>query len=383
MQACKQGAIHSELSDEGFTYPVIDRSKCISCQVCIKICPILNLKPPFHYNSDSRCYSAYQKHIDVRKRSSSGGMFYTLAKYVLSEGGVVYGAAWTSGLHLKHIEAKDEKSLEMLLRSKYVQSDTSEVYAQVKKRLDDGMKVLFCGTPCQVAAMKSFLRGKEYKNLLLVDVICQGVPSPTIFRKYIDEIEEKYRTKIVDVIFRSKKYGWRSGLLLLLLLCEDGRTIEIKYKKNTYYRAFLNNFFMRESCYECQFKSSGKGCFSDISLADYWRIGTNVPYQCSSYESGISAVLTNTPKGEVLFDAINKDIVWERRSYGEFSTNDGVRVAKKPMKWKEAFNTAANSSFDNIQKIYYPYSWRHFLSDWLSIHFSQQTLNLIRKWLRR
>ena len=383
MQSCKQNAIRQEVSDDGFAYPVIDHDKCIGCTACEKACPILSLQPPFHYNSESPCYSAYQKKMDVRKRSSSGGMFYTLAKHTLDQGGVVYGAAWTEGLHLKHIEAEDEETLERLLRSKYVQSDTSEVYEQVKKRLDEGRQVLFCGTPCQVAAMKSFLRGREYENLILVDVICQGVPSPAILKKYIDEVEAKYKTKIVDVTFRSKKYGWRCGLLLLLLLCADGRTIEIKYKRNTYYRAFLRNFFMRESCYGCQFKASGKGCFSDITLADFWRIGNKVPFKCDSYECGVSAVLTNTPKGERLFEEVKTEIVWENRLYEEFNTNGGVRIAKCPQNFQTAFLSAKTDDFDAIQAKYYPYTWRNYLSDWVNMHFSQQIIQNLKIWLRR
>ena len=381
-QACKQGAISIDFTDKGFAHPSVNHDLCIGCHACEKVCPIISLQPPYHYNSESPCYSAYQKEMDIRKRSSSGGMFYTLAKHILDCGGVVFGAAWTGNLHLKHIEVACEEELEKLLRSKYVQSDTSEVFVQVRQRLDEERMVLFCGTPCQVAAMKSFLRGKEYKNLLLVDVICQGVPSPSIFRKYIDEVEAKYHTTIVDVTFRSKKYGWRCGLSLLLL-CDNGRNIEVKYGKNTYYRAFLRNYFMRDSCYNCQFKSSSKGCFSDITLADFWRIGTTIPYKCNTYESGVSAVLTNTPKGAKVFDEIKEDLVWEERTYKEFSTNGGLRVAQRPQNWESAFATAREESFDVIQSKYYSYSKRNALSDWMSMHISQQLINSIKKWIRR
>lgn len=382
MQACNQGAISSVISDEGFAYPIIDPDKCVKCQVCVRTCPVLSLQPPYHYNSESPCYSAYQKQMDVRVRSSSGGMFYTLAKYVLKQGGVVYGAAWTEGLHLKHIEAEDENSLERLLRSKYVQSDTSAVFTQVKMRLNEGRQVLFCGTPCQVAAMKSFLRGKEYENLLLVDVICQGVPSPAIFRKYIDEVEVKYNTKVVDVTFRSKKYGWRCGLLLLLL-CEDGREIEIKYKENTFYRSFLRNYFIRESCFNCQFKASKKGCFSDITLADFWRIGSRVPYKCETYEKGVSAVLTNTEKGVKVFNSIKDDIDWEERTYDEFSTNGGLYVAQRPKGFEEAYKTAQTEGFDIIQSRHYPYTWKRLLADWINMHFTQQNIQSIKTCLKK
>lgn len=382
MQACGQRAIRPKQSDNGFVYPIIDEAICIGCQSCVKACPVISLLPPYHYNRDGHCYAAYQKQMSIRMQSSSGGLFYTLASAVISQGGVVYGAGWTDALHLKHIGAENERSLERLLRSKYLQSDTSEVYDQVKTQLKTGRQVLFCGTPCQVAAMRSFLRGKEYENLLLVDVVCQGVPSPAIFRKYIDEVEARYETRVVDVIFRSKKYGWRCGLFLLVV-CEDGRRIEIKYDRNSYYRAFLRNYFIRESCFNCQFKEPNKGCFSDITLADFWRIGAKVSYKCESYESGVSAIITNTMKGEQAFEIIKDNLVWEERSFEEFSTNGGLVIAQRPKCFDDAFETAKTEEFGIIQEKYYPYTLRTYLVDWIMMHFPQQTIETIKKWLKK
>lgn len=382
MHACNKGAIYSELSEDGFYYPMINPSQCIGCSACIKACPILSLQPPYQYNKDSHCYSAYQKQTDVRLHSSSGGLFYTLAKYIIDLGGVVYGAGWGENLHLKHQKVDNLKGLQKLMRSKYVQSDLSEVYMDVKQLLNDGRKVLFTGTPCQVAAMRSFFRDKNVDGLFLVDVVCQGVPSPVLFRKYIDEIEAKFHTKVIDVIFRSKKYGWRCGLLLLLL-CEDGKTIEIKYGENTFYRAFLRNYMMRESCYNCQFKYPKKGCFSDVTLADFWRIGSRVPFQCDTYECGVSAVLTNTLKGEQLFNVIKNQVVWEERTFEEFSTNGGLKTAVKPKDNKSAFETAKREPFDVVQDSYYPYTLKQKAHDLMNMHLSQPTIFKIKKWLRK
>lgn len=383
LQACRQKAIHIELSDEGFSYPDIDDDKCIGCQACVKACPVISLQPPYYYCNSSRCYSAYQKDESVRKNSSSGGIFYTLAKNTIDKGGVVYGAAWTEHLQLKHMRAESLADLQKLMRSKYVQSDTSDAFGEVKLLLDSGRKVLFCGTPCQTAALRSFLRCKDYEGLCLVDVVCQGVPSPVLFRKYIDELEARYHTRITDVTFRSKKYGWRSGLLLLLLLCEDGRWIEIRYKKNTFYRAFLKNYMMRESCYHCQFKYPKKGCFSDITIADFWRIGSKVPFKCTSYESGISAVLTNTSKGEALFESIKNQVVWEERTYDEFSTNGGLAAAVKPKNNDKAFLTAKKETFDVVQDVFFPYTWKQKLRDMINMHLTQQSIFKIKRWLRK
>ena len=382
LQSCRQEAIHIEWSETGFSHPVIEGDKCVGCQACIKACPVLSLKPPYHYNSESRCYSAYQKDETIRKESSSGGLFYTLAKYIIEQGGVVFGAGWSEKLQLKHQKADCLTDLNKLMRSKYVQSDTSEVYNEAMHLLNDGKKVLFCGTPCQIAAMRSFLRGKEYDGLYLVDVVCQGVPSPILFRKYIDEVESKYQTRVTDVTFRSKKYGWRCGLLLLLQ-CEDGRSIEIRYKKNTFYRAFLRNYMLRESCYQCQFKYPQKGCFSDITLADFWRIGTEKPFKCDSYESGVSAVLINTSKGETLFDVLKDQVIWEERSFKEFSTNGGLCVAKKPKDNDGAFEVAIKQPFDVVQNMFYPYTLVQKMRDMMNMHLSQKTIFKIKRWLRR
>lgn len=380
-QACKKDAISIEQPGDGFTYPTIDYSKCVECGACRKACPVISLEPPYHYNQDSPCYSAYQKDEDVRMISSSGGMFYTLSKEVIEKGGCVYGAGWGDDMTLRHQKAEDIESLKKLMRSKYVQSDTGKVYQDVKEELKSGRPILFSGTPCQVAALQSYLGGKEYSQLLTVDVICQGAPSPAVFKKYINDIEEKYGSKVVDAVFRTKENGWRCGLLLLLLLA-DGRKIELKYKKNDYYHAFLKNFFLRESCYQCQFKHPKKGCYSDITLADFWRIGTTIPFECASYEKGVSAVLTNTEKGALAFEAIKDRIVWEKRTFKEFSTNGGLRVANRPAGQKEALSMALHKTMDEVQDAYYPYTWRSHISDFLNMHLSQKTIQNIKRWLR-
>ena len=383
LQSCKQKAISIENSDDGFLYPVINHAKCVNCGVCSRSCPIISLNPPYKYNHESPCYSAYHKEVGVRMKSSSGGLFYTLATNVIEKGGCVYGAGWMDDMVLRHQKAEDKDSLMKLMRSKYVQSDTSEVYQDVREELKSGREILFSGTPCQVAALKSFLGNKEYPQLLTVDVICQGVPSPVIFRKYLDAQEEKYGSKVVDVVFRTKEKGWRCGLLLLLLLLADGREIELKYKKNDYYHAFLKNYFLRESCYSCQFKQCNKGCFSDITLADFWRIGTVVPFKCESYDKGVSAVLTNTEKGKKSFDEIKEFLVWEHRTFGEFSTNGGLSIASCPPRQKEATKAAMNRGMDEVQSEYFPYTWRAYLSDLLNMHLSYKTIQNIKKWTRK
>ena len=381
-QACKKEAIKTVYSSDGFAYPEIDEETCVRCGACMKVCPIISTEPPYHYNQDSPCYSAYQKDSDIRMGSSSGGMFYTLAKQVIDSGGIVYGAAWTDNMQLKHQKAEDEVTLKKLMRSKYVQSDTSEVYADLRNELSSNRKVLFSGTPCQVAALHSFLHGKDYPQLLTVDVVCQGVPSPGIFKNYIKFAEAKYGAKVVDAVFRTKENGWRCGLLLLLLLA-DGRKVELKYSKNDFYHAFLKNYILRESCYHCQFKSHKKGCYSDITLADFWRIGTTVPFECSTYEKGISAILTNTGKGAKAFEEVKDHIIWEERTYQEFSTNGGLRVAQRPPKQKEAAQEAMTVGMDTIQSKYFPYTRRMQLSDFLNMHLSQRKIQNIKKWLKR
>ncbi len=359
-QKCKKGAINIVL-DKGFWYPEINEEKCVHCGLCMTSCPVLNMKgmKGNTHEEETTCLAAWNKDETVRMRSSSGGAFSVMAEKVLSEGGVVFGAALDSKMNLchKYIETSDD--LDALRRSKYVQSDTCNTFMEVLKFLHAGRKVLYCGTPCQIAGLTAFLGYKEYDNLIKVDVICQGVPSNEIFKKYISEIESKYKVNVVDANFRSKEKGWRCGLLLLLLRVRQGNKkywIKRTFGNNEYYNAFIQEFFMRESCYDCQFKCNHQGYYSDVSIADFWRIGKNISFDVDKYEKGISAVIVNTSKGKTFFESCNDNLVVTCRSWEEFMSNGGMYPCHKRKNNDEAYGYLLEHTWKETQEKYFPLS---------------------------
>lgn len=217
VQACPKHCIDFISDCQGFGYPHVDEAHCIDCGLCEKVCPISNVKTKV-YDDSQPVYASYNRRDEERKTSSSGGLFSLFANEVLDEGGIVFGAMFDEKWNVVHGYIKEKAELDCLKRSKYVQSKIGNNYVQVKKFLDNGKFVLFVGTPCQIAGLKSYLR-KDYKNLLVVDVVCHGVPSPVVWQKYltekkrefadVSEIKEKNRVEFTNISFRSKEPSWR------------------------------------------------------------------------------------------------------------------------------------------------------------------------------
>ena len=297
---CPEGCIEMKKDDEGFLYPYADKNKCIHCSLCDKICPIKNQEAK--KVEKVTCYAAYNKNDEERKNSSSGGIFVALAKKVISNGGVVFGAAFDGELHLRHISAKSLADLKALMGSKYLQSRTVESYIEVKDCLEQNKEVLFSGTPCQISGLKGFL-GKEYEKLILVDIVCHGVPSPNFFSAYKSFLEKKYKSKVISVDFRNKKYGWKRYSVRVLF--ENGKEICENFIDNMYMKAFLKNVCLRTSCYDCAFKSIPK-C-SDLTIGDFW--GCDHVLKEKNDDKGISLILVNSQRGYDFLNEIGNDIV--------------------------------------------------------------------------
>lgn len=359
VQKCPNGAISIKL-DGGFEYPLILSEKCVACGVCVQVCPVINIKGSKgnRHENETSCKAAWNKNASDRMESSSGGVFSVFAEHVFAENGIVFGAMWDEKMNLVHEGIDKIDDLDALRRSKYVQSRVGNTFKEVALFLETGRKVLYCGTPCQIAGLHSFLGKKVTDNLITVDVLCQGVPSPYMFRKYLDEIEHKLGWTIVDCNFRSKQYGWRCGLMLLLLLKnpKNGRTKKKKmfFAGNGFYNSFIKEYFMRPSCYDCQFKNQSQGYYSDITIADFWRIGDRYPLNVQNYEKGISAVVINTLKGKCFFDGCCDDVESIDRSWMEFTTNGGLRSSKKPHNNEEAWAFLQNHTWKETQSKYFP-----------------------------
>ena len=304
--ACAKGAISMVPDGEGFAHPQIDAAKCIRCGRCEQLCPVLHPDAP---SEPLAVYAAKAKDDELRLQSSSGGIFSLLARQVIKQGGIVFGAGWDkSDWHVVHKTAENELELDELRGSKYVQSDTRGIYTNVKSQLATGRQVLFSGTPCQIAALRRFL-GREYDNLVLADVICHAVPSPLVWRRYLEtRIEAANMTGSADgqairrISFRRKDCGWKRFSLSLTFT--NDREYRQTLDKDPFLQAFLNEFCNRPSCQTCPFKSGVSG--ADLTLGDYWGIAK--AHRGMDDDKGASVLLVNTQKGEDLFNGILRDV---------------------------------------------------------------------------
>ena len=294
---CECNAIKMVSDTEGFWYPEI-KSHCSNCGACEDVCPIIN--KPVSKESSLKAYAVYNRDENVRLQSSSGGIFTLLAESVISKGGVVFGASFDDDFkQLKHIVVESLEELYKLQGSKYLQSNIGESYSIAKKYLDDGKKVLFTGTPCQINGLVKFL-GREYDNLFLQDLICHGVPSPLFWNKYTSYIEENAKATIKNINFRNKNNGWTKYSLTFDFGPDN--QISTVFDKNKYMIVFLKDLCLRPSCYNCSFK--GLNRYSDVTLGDFWGVEQMLPHL--NDDKGVSLVLINSDKGQKLFAEISE-----------------------------------------------------------------------------
>jgi len=315
VQVCPKQAITFQENEEGFFYPKINKN-CIDCGICQAHCPQLK---QIKKNELKRCYASWILDEKKLKRSSSGGVFRALAEYFLQNDGVVYGAAYLNDNSVEHIRVDNMNSIDLVCGSKYVESNCYGVYSQVKADLKDGNIVLFSGTPCQCAGLRAYL-GKNYNNLLVVDIICHGVPSKKMFEAYLDYIENKYNANIVSYNFRDKeKHGW-------------SLTYKYQYKKKngkishksgiasleTYYQSFLDGTIYKESCYSCKYAQCNR--ISDITLGDFWGVEK---FDIEKNFNGVSAVIINTFIGKQMLDKVKDKLHIQSVEYSDISENNG------------------------------------------------------------
>lgn len=323
---CPVRAISMQEDEEGFLYPVIDSEKCIDCGKCRKLCPVLN--PPA-VNPGETSFACAASDRNERLGSSSGAVFALLAKDILRLGGVVCGAAYLAPDHVAHILVEEQNELALLRGTKYVQSEIGDAYRKVGEALKEGRRVLFCGTGCQVSGLKNYL-GEDSDLLLTVDIICHGVPAPAVWRDYLKDLAGESR--VVEAAFRvknpdDKKTGFRCRL-------EDGTEILHEQKDDLYVKGFLQNLYLRHSCFACHFKGS-KRC-SDITIGDFWSAKEFHPALDDGL--GVSAVLTHSEKGEAVICGILPQMSWERAKPEEAAYwNECLLESVKPSEKRAVF----------------------------------------------
>ncbi len=298
---CAHHAISMQPDALGFLYPVVDKDKCVNCGVCDKVCAF-NGEYDKSYNFDyPLAYAARHKDLKQIQKSQSGAAFAFLSDYILENGGVVYGAGYTDFFRVVHQRATTKEERDKLRRSKYVQSDLTNVFVQVKRDLCNGLTVLFSGTPCQAAGLNSYIGKKFRENLILVDIICHGVPGPYILRDYLTYLQKKERKKLIEINFRDKELGgWRGSV--------ESFTFE-KKDKRTYDFRFYDQITIRQSCNVCPYTNFKRP--SDITIGDFWGVEKTRAAYMGEDNKGCSLLLLNTNKGVYLFDQVKKNIEYE------------------------------------------------------------------------
>ena len=284
MNACPAQCIVMRRDREGFDYPVANPDRCIGCGKCEKVCPVLNPGEPAQ---PLEALAARNK--GYVSESASGGVFPALAEEVIDAGGVVYGAVLNEDMTVGHADAEDMEAVNRMRGSKYVQSDLYGTFEEVRYYLGEGRKVMFTGTPCQIAGLNSFL-GKEDENLLTVDCACHGVPSPGLWEKYVKALEVRHGGKLTSLRFRDKSRSWMHYDFVYAAGADE---VRMPYVKNPYMALFLQDMSLRPSCYNCPARGGRSG--SDLTLADLWSVADTAPDM--NDDKGVSLVLVNSEKG--------------------------------------------------------------------------------------
>ena len=363
VERCPRSCITMQCDEEGFLYPHVFEQDCIGCGLCEKACPNLSENtstPPL------KVFAAYSKDEQIRKVSSSGGVFTVLAETVINEGGVVFGARFDSEWNVIHSYTETIEGLAAFRGSKYVQSIIGNSYKDAELFLKQGRKVLFSGTPCQISGLKHFLR-KQYENLLTIDVICHGVPSPLVWKKYVESMRPKgalcensvlslkEKSVLTGLSFRDKRAGWRKygfSVWAGATKGSDENTVfppkhskKIIYEigqENVFLRGFLQNLYLRPSCHNCRFRNYKSG--SDFTLADFW----GVERVCGDWndDKGMSLIIVKTQKAKEFLDEIkiNSRLINEHDYEKAFKGNSSLFKDDEPNPSRNAFFRELNSN---------------------------------------
>lgn len=347
MNICPVNAIVMKEDENGFLFPFIDEQKCINCEACIRTCL---------YNNEIKkksksAYAATWKNEKIMN-SSSGGISAAIAEYILNQEGIVYGSSMRKNLNsfsCEHIRIACLSDLYKIQGSKYVQSTIGNTYQQVKKDLSKNRLVLFFGTPCQIQGLKVYLKNVP-DNLILIDIICHGVPNQRMFNEYLYCVIKRNKKNIETLRFRTKVNGW--GKHNLHIFYEDNSTDILDVNASSYFSFFINGMIYRDSCYSCKFTTRDR--VSDITLGDYWGIEDEEPEYLESVDirKGISCVLINSEKGQKIFDSIStiskKESSREKIAQHNDQLNQSAKISNKRNKILNQYNRFGYKYIDNL-----------------------------------
>lgn len=321
--------------EEGFLYPHVNEATCINCGLCLKVCPF---NTPYVEKTPLKVYAAKNQSQEIKLASSSGGIFNAIAAYTIAKGGAVFGARFDENLKVIHDYVESEEDIPRLMGSKYVQSEIGNTYKKAEAFLKEGRFVTYSGTPCQIAGLKHYLK-KDYNKLICVDIICHGVPSPFIWKEYLELCQEKIRAQqnkdveILNANFRSKVKSWNEYALTISFK-EPGMHQAFEYTEfdSIYMKAFSTKVICRPSCFTC--KAKALKSHSDLTLGDYWGINEVHPHFTDKY--GVSAIICNSVKGAEILDKLPIDLYESSYTYIK-KYNPSVEKSISHSRYRELF----------------------------------------------
>ena len=379
--SCPTNAITIERNDLGMGYAKIEKSKCIGCGICKKICPCYNENVKV---LPMKSYAAVSKNTQAIK-STSGGVFLELALEILKEGGVVIGAAYDQNWNVKQTAVYQEKDICKLQGSKYVKSDVVDSYEVTYKLLKQNRKVLYSGTPCQIGGLQMYIKESKLKmNLFTVDIICHGTPTNSFFKSYLELIEKKKNKKIIDFSFRSKEYGHRHIGTYTLTNGRKQKETPLYSSESSYYSFFLQSLTYNEICYSCKYACKER--VGDITLGDFWGVRDEIPLFFEnnnlSEDNSVSAVMINTKNGEKLFNKVKNKLIVVEANY-EMITNHNPRLNRPSSCDKNTrrilLDIYKTSGYFAVEKFFKRNSgFKKYL-----LRISCHIPSIMKKWLRR
>ncbi len=352
---CKFDAIKIKLSDDGFYFPEIDENKCKNCGICQHNCAVIWSKTDNFSKEKIEVYASYSTNDEIRLKSSSGGVFTEIAEKFIENGGVVFGATWGENLTVEHIVVRNKAELSKLRSSKYIQSNLHNIYSEAVRIIDEeGKKVLFTGTPCQVAAVKTFT---DNKNLFTVDIICHGIPSKIVFDEYIKSISNG--NKVNSYTFRDKSNGWSNYKIKMPM--DNGEIYECITRQDPFFHGFICDLYSNLACYNCKFATTPRT--GDLTIGDFWKISKDL-----MDEGGISVILANNNRGLDLLNEIEKQgkikiypRSLEEAVNGNPRIQDGFLKARK--KRTEILKKVKEEGFNYIHENYIKKTQRYVADD--------------------
>lgn len=326
---CPTQAICMKSDEEGFLYPIIDQALCVDCHSCVNVCPLI-YGGNYKEKTTPQFLAAKHKSEEVLMNSTSGGAFTAISDAILRECGVIYGVDFDDKFHVLHKRAENHEQRNRMRISKYVQSNMTDIFQQIKKDLMDKKKVLFTGTPCQNAGLRGYIGDSPLaENLYLCDLICHSIPSPLVWEDYKRLLEKEYSGKLTSIQFRSKIIDWSRKNSNKTFLFTTSHSEEIHNDERFYKLFFGEKTIMRPSCEQCRFTDIHRA--SDITIADYWGIEKYSPEWMD--KRGVSVILINNKKGADLFDKCSVDLKYEKRPKEE-SLAEQQRLSE-PIKFPE------------------------------------------------